>query len=135
MSAPPPQGPPRREYPRAARPATAPPTGGQPPGGYPPGGSYPPAGAYPPAYRPQAFAPEPAVRGTLNAAYAPPPNTTGPIEQVWTPGQRTSNRLVFNVVIYVGGGLARLIAPGYIALAPGPCRPPIAFPPAPRPRA
>src|SRR5690625_2507480 len=97
MSAPPPQGPPRREYPRAARPATAPPTAGQPPGGYPPGGSYPPAGAYPPAYRPQAFAPEPAVRGTLNAAYAPPPNTTGLIEQVWTPGQRTSNRLVFNV--------------------------------------
>ena len=127
MSAPPPQGPPRREYPRAARPATAPPTAGQPPGGYPPGGSYPPAGAYPPAYRPQAFAPEPAVRGTLNAAYAPPPNTTGPIEQVWTPGQRTSNRLVFNVVIYVVGGLAMLIALGYIALATGLSSTSIAF--------
>ena len=49
----------------------------------------------------------------------PPANTTGPIEQLWTPGQRTSNRLVFNVVIYVVGGIALLLALGYIALGTG----------------
>ena len=108
----------RREYPRAVRPASGPTPG---PPAAPNAATSAPAGgsAYPPAYRPQTFAPEPAVRGTLNAAYAPPPNTSGPIEQVWSPGQRTSNRLVFNVVIYVIGGIALLVALGYIAVATG----------------
>lgn len=129
MSVPPEQGPPRREYPGAARPANAPARGSRPPPAAPWHGPAAPRqrGGYPPAYRPQAFAPEPAVRGTLNAAYAPPPNTTGPIEQVWGPGQRTSNRLLFNVIIYVVGGIALLLALGYIALATGLSSTSIAF--------
>ena len=127
MSAPPPQGPPGRESPRAARPASGRGAGSPAPGGSPggrpaegwPGGRSPTAQhtGYPPAYRPQLGAPAPSGWGT--AGYAPPANTTGPIEQLWTPGQRTSNRLVFNVVIYVVGGIALLLALGYIALGTG----------------
>ncbi|WP_223403918.1 PrsW family intramembrane metalloprotease [Occultella gossypii] len=85
--------------------------------GYPsgPSGTGPPAQqpqrqAYPTAYRPGGFAPSPADWGTMNAAVAPPPNTTGPIEQVWAPGQRRSNRHLFNVIGYALGAVTLVIA-------------------------
>lgn len=69
---------------------------------------------YPAAVRPGGFAPSPAQYGTMRAAHAPPPNTTGELEQVWAPGQRQSNRALFNMVAYVLGTVTMLILIGYI---------------------
>jgi RsiW-degrading membrane proteinase PrsW (M82 family) len=64
---------------------------------------------YPQAYRPGDFAPSPAERASMNAAMAPPPNTTGPIEQVWAPGQQTSNRPLLQIIGIAAGLIGMIV--------------------------
>ncbi|QOR69086.1 PrsW family intramembrane metalloprotease [Ruania alkalisoli] len=81
---------------------------------------------YPPAYRPRRPGQAPASAGAPGASGWPagpagsaPPLRSGPVPQVWAPGQRTRNRFVFQLVTSIIGGLALLIALGYIALVTG----------------
>jgi len=74
---------------------------------------------YPAAARPAGFGPSPAQYGTMNATYAPPPNSTAGLEQVWSAGQRQSNRFLFNVIAYTTGGTMMLILIGIIMFQTG----------------
>lgn len=84
--------------------------------GSPPGGTQ---LTYPQAYRPGGFAPSPADWGSFNAASAPPPQGSAQIEQVWAPGQGTSNRLVLNWIAIGLGALGLCIVLGYVMFNTG----------------
>ena len=110
MAVPPSRDPRYRGYPPAHQPART----GQPI----PGGQYPPAGQYPPGVQ----APQTGAQGTVAAAPGYPGG-----QALWTGEQRSNNKLLFTVLMCVVGGVALLVALGYIALATGVSRTSVAF--------